>query len=72
AKYARASVVYHDVTTLMEHFDPRVYIPKMLSNFYSLSMNNLDSLLPDLEKKESPAWKAMEQLYRVDVDIFTK
>jgi hypothetical protein len=71
-QYARASVVYNDVTSIMERFDPRVYIPKMLASFYSLSMNNLDSLLPDLEKKETPSWKAMEQLYRVDVDIFTK
>ncbi len=71
-QYARASVVYNDVTSILEHFDPRVYIPKMLASFYSLSMNNLDSLLPDLEKKETPSWKAMEQLYRVDVDIFTR
>lgn len=71
-EYGRASVVYNDVTTIVEHFDPRVYIPKMLATFYSLSMRNLDSLLPDLEKKESPSWKAMEQLYRVDVDTFTK
>jgi hypothetical protein len=71
-EFARASVVYNDVTTIVEHFDPRLFIPKMFGNFYALSMRHLDELLPDLEKKESPGWKAMEQLYRVDVDTFTR
>jgi hypothetical protein len=71
-QFARAAVVYNDVSNIMEHFDPRLYIPKMLASFYALSMTNLDSLLPDLDKKESPGWKAMEQLYRVDVDIFSR
>ncbi len=71
-EFARASVVYQDVQTIVDHFDPRVFIPKMFGSFYALSMKHLDELLPDLEKKETPGWKAMEQLYRVDVDAFTK
>jgi len=71
-QFGRASVVYNDIATIVEHFDPRVYIPKMFGTFYALSVQNLDSLLPDLEKRESPGWKAMEQLYRVDVETFSK
>ena len=71
-QFGRASVVYNDVSTIVDHFDPRIFIPKMFGNFYALSMQNLEALLPDLEKKESPVWKAMEQLYRVDVDTFSK
>ncbi len=71
-EFGRASVVYQDVQTIVDHFDPRVFIPKMFGSFYALSMKHLDELLPDLEKKETPGWKAMEQLYRVDVDAFTK
>jgi hypothetical protein len=71
-EFARASVVYQDVTTIVDHFDPRVFIPKMFGSFYALSMRHLDELLPDLEKKETPGWKAMDQLYRVDVETFTK
>jgi hypothetical protein len=70
--FARASIVASDVGNIVEHFDPRVYLPKMFSKFYTLWFQNLEQIEPALQTKETPAWKAMDMVYKCDLDAFVK
>jgi hypothetical protein len=68
--YNRACVVATDIAGIVDTFDPRVYFPKLFTNFYKLSMQNLDNLAEPLAKRDTPSWVAMERLYQVDVEAF--
>lgn len=69
-EFARAAIVAADVAAIVEKFDPRLYFPRMFAGFYSLNAKNVEKLVPLLETKETPQWKAMEALYRVDLEAF--
>jgi hypothetical protein len=70
--FAKASVVAADVAAIVEKFDPRLYFPRLFASFYGLSAKNVDKIVPLFETKESPQWKAMEALYRVDLEAFVQ
>ncbi len=70
--FAKASIVAADISETVEHFDPRLFFPKLFAKFYALSFQHLEALEPQMANRETPSWKAMERLYRVDLDAFAK
>jgi hypothetical protein len=66
----RAAVVADDVMRTIESFDPRVYFPEMFSDFSELLSKHIDALESHWQNRESPAWKARSQFYRVDLRRF--
>ncbi|SET90613.1 type VI secretion system protein IglI family protein [Stigmatella erecta] len=68
--FQRASVVAADVMAVVERFDPRVYLPSLFSRFFaglSVHAEQVESLL---QGTESLSFRALDQLYRVDLETF--
>lgn len=68
--FQRASVVAADVLNVVEHFDPRVYLPLLFSRFFAGLSRHADEMEPLLHNTDGLSFRAMEQLYRVDLDSF--
>jgi len=67
---ARASVVADDLMRTIESFDPREYFPELFSDFSELLSKHIDTLASHWQDRESTAWKAHAQFYRVDLKRF--
>lgn len=68
--FQRASVVAADVLQVVEHFDPRVYLPALFSRFFSGLSTHAEQVEPLLHNTESLSFRALDQLYRVDLETF--
>ncbi|WP_428261487.1 type VI secretion system protein IglI family protein [Haliangium sp.] len=68
--FARAAVVASDIREVISNFDPLVYLPKLFSHYFRLLSVSVDELMPYWEESDSPAWQALEQFYRTDLDGF--
>ena len=68
--HERAAVVADDLLQLIEHFDPRTYFPELFVQFSALFSTNIGLLEQHWERRESMAWKALDQFYRVDLKKF--
>ena len=66
----RAAIVADDVMRTIDTFDPRVYFPELFSDFSELLSKHIDTLTSHWQDRESPAWKAHSQFYRVDLRRF--
>jgi hypothetical protein len=68
--FLKASVVASDVLAILERFDPRIYLPALLTPFFtrlSTHAQELESLMRD---SESLSFRALHQLYQVDLETF--
>jgi hypothetical protein len=68
--FDKASLAALELQNTIEHFDPRLYFPKLFASYYRLMSQHVEALAPMWESKESLPWKAKEQLFRVDLDAF--
>jgi hypothetical protein len=68
--FRRASVVAADVLSVMEHFDPRVYLPALFSRFFAGLGTHAEEVEPMMQGTESLSFRALDSLYRVDLDAF--
>jgi hypothetical protein len=68
--FRRASVVAADVLAVVESFDPRVYLPMLFSRFFAGLSTHADEVEPLLGSTESLSFRALDQLYKVDLDTF--
>ncbi|MFY2561591.1 type VI secretion system protein IglI family protein [Corallococcus terminator] len=66
----KAGVIAADVLATVERFDPRVYLPSLFTRFYAGLSRNASGLEPFLHETDSLPMRALEQLYRVDLDAF--
>jgi hypothetical protein len=66
----KASVVADDVMHIIDNFDPRTYFPDMFADFSEKLSVHVQELSPHWDERESIAWKAMVQFYRVDLRRF--
>lgn len=67
---ARAAVVADDLMRTIDSFDPRAYFPELFSDFSELMSKHIDALSSYWHDRESNAWKAHAQFYRVDLRRF--
>lgn len=68
----KAAIVAEDVQQIVESFDPRVHFPETFARFSALLSRHIDELSPHLEERDSLAWKARSQFYRVDLEGFIR
>jgi hypothetical protein len=66
----KAAVVSDDINSLLESFDPRDYFPELFATFSVLVSKNINHLAGQWNQKDSPAWNALAQFYRVDLKQF--
>ncbi|MCP3101829.1 hypothetical protein LZ198_23410 [Myxococcus sp. K15C18031901] len=66
----KAGVVAADVLTTVERFDPRLYLPTLFTRFYAGLSTHARGLEPFLHNSDALPMRALEQLYRVDLDAF--
>lgn len=69
-QYAKASLAASEISSTIEKFDPRVYFPRLFAGYSALLAGHFEELSKHWENKEQPAWKAQEQLFRVDLAAF--
>jgi hypothetical protein len=67
---AKAAVVAYDVRRALEGFDPKVYLPKLLSSYFSVLSTHVDQLAPHWEGAGSASWQSLESFYQVDLEAF--
>ena len=61
-----------DINQMMANVDPKIYLPKMFSNYYKFLGMRIIEVSPHWDSKETLSWKALEQLYQVDIDNFVE
>lgn len=69
-RHEKAAVVAADVQQLISQFDPRTYFPELFSGFAALMSDNVNTISGHMEMRDSPAWNALDQFYRVDLKAF--
>lgn len=67
----KAALVAEDVAAHVEAFDPRVHFPDLFAGYARLFAKHAVALQEHAEAK-GPAWNAMMQHYRVDLDGFVE
>jgi hypothetical protein len=67
---AKAAIVAHDIRQVVADFDPKIYLPNLLSPHFRLLSSSVEQLAPYWDRGTTPGWEALEQLYRVDLDAF--
>jgi hypothetical protein len=71
-KYPNAAIVADDINTIIAGFDPRIYFPKLFINFALNSAAHINDLAAFAEYRETVAWQAMQELYKVDLESFVR
>lgn len=69
-KYASAAIVADDINAIIANFDPRIYFPNLFIRFALQCASNINNLTAYAEYKESAAWQALQDLYKVDLESF--
>jgi hypothetical protein len=70
--FTRASMVATDVLHVIDHFDPLVYLPSLFSRFLSGLSTHAESLEPRMQGSRSLGERALERLYRTDLQAFLR
>jgi len=66
----KAAIVSADLQRALETFDPKLYLPSLLTSYFAALSQHVDEVAPHQEKAGSPSWQALEQYYQVDLDAF--
>lgn len=69
-KLALAAIVADDINNLISNFDPKLYFPGLFTRFYMQFAKNVSQLINYLQFKNSAAWMALQELYKVDIESF--
>lgn len=64
-EFVAAAVVADEVQRAIDRFDPRLYLPALLTPYFSTLAQSSDELEPLLKQRESLAFSALRQLYQV-------
>lgn len=68
----RAAIIADDVQRTIEHFDPRRFLPELFGDFFARLSTHVDTLEAHLGSPDRLAYRALAQLYQVDLDGFAK
>ena len=69
-KFAQARIVADDLAEIIASFDPTLYFPSLFANFTKLMARHVGEMVQFENDRDSPSWKAMQALYRVDLNEF--
>jgi hypothetical protein len=68
----KAAIVAQDIEATIAQFDPRLYFPELFSGFFAGLAEHAAELAAFQGEQDSMAWRAMGQLYRVDLEAFLR
>ncbi|QRO01029.1 hypothetical protein JRI60_19325 [Archangium violaceum] len=68
--FSRASMIATDVLHVIDHFDPLVYLPSLFSRFLAGLSAHGERLEPRMQGSRSLSERALERLYRTDLQAF--
>ena len=71
-KFLKAALVSTDISQAISNFDPCFYFPKLFSTYFNLLARHSALIAEQSESQESLEWKALERLYKTDLDQFTQ
>lgn len=71
-EFLKAALVSSDISQILAQFDPCYYFPKLFSNYFNLLARHSSSIAELSEQQESLEWKALDRLYKTDLDQFTQ
>ena len=69
-KFRQAVIVYRDVSQSLAKFDPRSYLPSLLGEYFCNIVAHSQSLTQNLGGGDDFTAQALEELYRLDLDLF--
>lgn len=69
-RFDKAALVSDDVITILDHFDPRDYFPGLFARFGRLMSEHVGQLEARWAERDTTAWNAMKQFYKVDLSGF--
>ena len=69
-QFEKAALVADDIQTALDHFDPRAHFPEVFGRFSSQLSRNIQILSSHWMNRDSDAWRALAQFYRVDLKSF--
>ena len=67
---AKAAIIVSDIMEIIEHFDPRLYLPTLFSRFFSLLTPRINEIYEVLEMRDTPQFQSLNSLYQVDMEEF--
>ncbi len=71
-QHLKAAIVAEDIQNTLEHFDPRVHFPDLLSRFSQLMYEHAEDIEESFRLQNSFTWKTSAQFYQVDLDKFVR
>jgi len=71
-KLVSAAVVADDINSIIANFDPRLYLPGLFVKYAMQTASNINSLVAYSQYRQSPAWTALQELYKVDIESFVE
>jgi hypothetical protein len=71
-EFLKAALVSNDISQILAQFDPCFYFPKLFSTYFNLLARHSSSIAELSQNQESLEWKALEKLYKIDLDQFTQ
>ena len=71
-EHQRAAIVAADLLQIMDHFDPRLYLPSLFRKFFRVLSLVGNDLTPHMTERTDLSYKALLQLYQVDLDYFVR
>jgi len=69
-KVALAALVAEDINGVVDNFDPRLYFPDLFTRFTLNYVAHINRLSEYQGHGKSAEWKALKELYKVDLDSF--
>ncbi len=71
-EHERAAIIAADLLQIMDHFDPRLYLPTLFRKFFRVLSLVGNDLTPHMTERTDLSHKALLQLYQVDLDYFVR
>ncbi len=71
-QFEKAAVLADEIGRSIESFDPRAHFPDLFARYAALQSKHVRALLEHGDERESPAFRALQQHARVDLDGFVE
>jgi hypothetical protein len=68
----KAAIVAADIEQTIARFDARLFFPELFAGFFEGLASRAEELAAYQSELESPSWRALGQLYRVDLESFLR
>jgi hypothetical protein len=68
----KAAIVAQDIQQTIASFDPRLFFPELFAGFFEGLASRAEELAAFGAQLDAPAWNALGQLYRVDLEAFLR